>query len=281
MDLNPQEHAPAVDGDIAPPADFYYASLYLTPPARYAARVLEAVRRAITDIPAACTDTGVAHLKLAWWQSELQQIETGMPRHPLVQALMPLAISEPHLIGVFERMVATTVAGLHAAPLMSRAAVLQWVNTQHRELLEHYLCFGVAAHPPQRGALLEIGALLELAYALRGLRQHRRGGPLLLAGDRLSAAGLSVDAVRGAQRSSEIEPVLAGEIDWLRDELLSRCVALPRSLRRAQRLITTLAVCTVEALALTRADGCQVLEHRVELLPLRKLWLAWRVRRFG
>ena len=75
--------------------------------------------------------------------------------------------------------------------------------------------------------------------------------------------------------------VLQAEIDWLRAQLLARCAALPRKLRRGQRLFVTLAACAIEALALTRADNCQVLERRVELLPLRKLWLAWRVAQWG
>lgn len=129
--------------------------------------------------------------------------------------------------------------------------------------------------------LVDIAALLELAYALRGLRQHRRATPLLLPRDALRAAGLGDDAVRGALDSRPLVAMLAPWAAWLRTQLLAHCAALPRTLRRRQRLLLTLAACAGEALALTEADGCRVLEQRVDLLPPRKLWLAWRIAHWG
>ena len=281
MDLNAEPHAPSCAGAVAAPDDFYYATLYLPPAARATARTLEAARRAITDIPGSCSDHGVAHLKLAWWQSELQQLAAGTPRHPLARALRPLVSREPALLEVFEHLVMTTIVGLHAAPLINRAALLSQVQAQHGPLLEHYVNLGAPVSTTQRAALVNLGGVIELAYGLRGLRQHRRGGPLLLAEEELRAAHLSVDAVRGAQASSELRAVLAPHLDWLHDELVLHSAALPRALRRQQRLFTTLAACAAEALALTRADDCCVLERRVEVLPVRKLWLAWRMAWWG
>ncbi len=281
MDLNGAEHAPASDSAVAPPDDFYYASLYLAPAARHAVRVLEAVRRAISDIPGLCSDSGVAHLKLAWWQTELQQLAAATPRHPLARALLPLTQATPALLDVFAALLDATINGLNAPPLLDRSALLGWISDQQGALIEHYINFGPRVSAAQHATLLELACLLELAYALRGLRQHRRATPLLLPDGSLRAAGLSVDGVRNAQSSRELHGVLAPEIDWLRAELIARSVALPRAVRRGQRLITTLAACTAEALALTRADDYQVLERRIELLPVRKLWLAWRIRYWG
>lgn len=281
VDLNSAAQPPASAGAISPPDDFYYASLYLAPNIRHQLRVLEAVRRAITDIPGNCSDRGVAHLKLTWWQTELQQLASGNARHPLAQPLLPLVQAQPGLLDLFEALLDATINGLNQAPLADHAALLAWLHCQQGVLLNHYIGCGAPVSATQRQALIELGALLELAYALRGLRQHRRATPLLLPEATLRAARLSGDAVRGAYSSVTLKRVLRCEIDWLRSELLTRSAALPPSVRRGQRLIVTLAACAAEGLALTRADDCQVLERRVELLPLRKLWLAWRVRYIG
>ena len=279
--MNPEQHAPASAWAVTAPDDFYYATLYLPPTARDAARILEATRRAITDIPGSCVDRGVAHLKLAWWQTELLELAAGTPRHPLARALLPLVNRDPAVLTLFEQLVTATIAALHSSALGNRRAMLDYVHTQHGPLLDYYIGLGPAVSGAQRVALLAIGALLELAYALRGLRQQRRNGLLLLAEEELHAARLSVDAVRAAQVSDELRVVLAPYLDWLHDELMIRVAALPRSVRRQQRLFATLAVCGADALALTRADGCMVLERRVEILPLRKLWLAWRTACWG
>lgn len=281
MDLSGAEHAPVGDGAITPPDDFYYASLYLPPPVRRAVRAVEAARRAITDIPGSCSDRGIAHLKLAWWQTELQQLAAGQARHPLAHALLPLTADMAGLVPMLETLLAATIDGLNQSALPDRAALLAWIGQQHGAVLNGYIDSGAAVSDAQREALLEIGALLELAYALRGLRQHRRATPLLLPDAKLRAARLSVDAVRAAQTSAELEPVLAAEAEDLRAQLLARSAALPRPLRRGQRLLLTLAACAAEALALTRADHCRVLERRIEVLPIRKLWLAWRIAHWG
>ena len=281
MDLISAEHAPGDEGAIAPPADFYYASLYLPAATRHELRVLEAARRAIIDIPGSCSDRGVAHLKLAWWQTELQQLAECKARHPLAQALLPLTQARPALLGILDALLEATIDGLNQAPLPDSEALRRWVIAQQGALLGYYIEAGAPVSDPQRNALLELGAVLELAYALRGLRQHRRATPLLLPEAALRSAGLSVDGVRVARSSRELKAVLLRELDALRDELLTRSAALPRAVRRGQRLLLTLAACAAEALTLTRADGAQVLERRVELLPVRKLWLAWRVAHWG
>lgn len=285
MDLTGGQHAPDSDGAVMPPDDFYYASLYLPPARRHALRVVEAARRAITDIPGSCTDRGVAHLKLAWWQTELQQLAAGSARHPLAQRLLPLLAQEPVLLEALTSLLEATIAGLNQAPLPDDAALITWLREQQGGIFDYYIGADgsdrQASGNAQRETLRDIGALLELAYALRGLRQHRRATPLLLPEAALRAARVNVDAVRDASSSRQLAAVLRPQAEHVLGELNARVAALPRAARRGQRLLVTLALCAGEALALTLADDCQVLERRIEVLPVRKLWLAWRIAHWG
>lgn len=281
MDLNADAHAPAADFALAPPDDFYYASLYLAADARHEARALEATRRAIVEIPRDCSDRGVAHLKLAWWQDEVARLAAGAARHPLTQALGARRARWPALVATLEALIAATVANLAEPRPAHRDALLATLRAQHDGLAARYLELGATVSPAAREPLLDLAARVELAHALRGLRQHRRGGMLYLAEDALRAAGLTVEAVREARTSRDLGSLLDAEMARLRAELRAGLAALPRAVRRAQALPVTLARCAEEALGLTLADGCRVLEQRVELLPTRKLWLAWRTRHLG
>jgi phytoene synthase len=51
---------------------------------------------------------------------------------------------------------------------------------------------------------------------------------------------------------------------------------LPAQDRRAQRPGLAMAAIYRALLREIRKDGCRVLDRRIALTPLRKLWLAWR-----
>jgi phytoene synthase len=290
VDLTPGAHAPAADDvgqaaeAVRAPADFHYASLYLPPMQRATACALEAVRRAVTGVPAQCSDRGVAHLKLAWWEEEFARLASGAARHPLSTALPRAGAAPPTLVaGLGTRLVHATIAELQDLRLPTRDAVLDHVAGIHGE------CWGLlfdadADAGADRTAHLTVNAvrlasLVELAYELRGLRQHRRGGTLYLAADVLATHGLSPSRVREAHRTAELGTLVADELGWLREALAAALGALAAQERRRYRVLVTLARCTLGALAMTVADGCQVLERRIELLPVHKLWLAWRSHR--
>ena len=276
-------HAPAADTGLAPPgSDFYYASLYLEPGVRQAVRTVEACRRAITDIPCSCSDRGVAHLKLAWWYEELGRLQApAAPRHPLTQALASLAQVTPDLHAALLRLIEHCDANLHEPELPTRAAVLTAIEHVHGDILRFYLRSAGDEIPANEATLMAMACSVELAYELRGLRRHRRGGALYVSAERLSAHALRADDVRLAQRSSALGSLMQEELTQVARELHEAMCALPRKVRRRQVLPCALARMAERALQLTLADGCQVLEHRIELLPVHKLWFAWRTRYFG
>jgi phytoene synthase len=51
----------------------------------------------------------------------------------------------------------------------------------------------------------------------------------------------------------------------------------PAAERKAQRGRLALAAIYRSLLREIREDGCRILQRRVDLTPLRKLWLAWMV----
>lgn len=273
MDLSDAEA-----GGIAPDSDFHYASFYLPAAARRPTRALQAWREVITTIPAACSDRGIAQLKLAWWRDELDRLATGGARHPLATALVPVVAARPALLPALARYVDAIATTLLDRVPATRGEALSVVETLHGELFSHLLA--VAGGNPT-SSLIELACLVEAAYELRNLRQHRRAGLLLLADADLARHGLSAEDVRQARDSHALVPCLAEVYAWLLAALDTALAELPRTARRSQHLLCTQARLVRAALALSLADGCLVLERRIELLPMHKLWLAWRTRYLG
>ena len=87
-------------------SSFYYAFLFLPAPKRAAITAFYAFCREVDDVVDDMVDAGVAHTKLAWWQSEVAKAYAGQPSHPVMLALMPLAsdfgIEQRHLQAVIE-----------------------------------------------------------------------------------------------------------------------------------------------------------------------------------
>lgn len=261
--------------------DFHYASFYLAPRRRARCRALETWRREIAQIPQTCSDRGVAHLKLGWWREELARLAGGEPRHPLAVALAAVADDLPDLLAVVGRYLEQIADGLLEPVLPTRAAVLAEIASVHGELLTADARAGGVLTDAECVTLLDLACASELAYELRGLRQHRRGGPLYLAADRLAAHGLTVDDVRHAPDSRPLAPLLREEMAAVLALLEARLTALPRALGRRHCVFGTQARLVAAAVRLTLADDCRVLERRIELLPAHKLLIAWRSRYIG
>ena len=78
------------DKAAASGSSFYYSFMFLSPPKRRAIVALYAFCREVDDIADECTDTNVAHTKLAWWRAEVADLYRGEPHHPVSQALAPV-----------------------------------------------------------------------------------------------------------------------------------------------------------------------------------------------
>ena len=87
-------------------SSFYYAFLFLPKERRAAITAFYAFCREVDDVVDEVVDPGVAHTKLAWWQSEVTKSFAGQPSHPVMKALMPLTgpynIQARHLLAVIE-----------------------------------------------------------------------------------------------------------------------------------------------------------------------------------
>lgn len=260
---------------------FYYASLYFPARVQHELRLLEALRRTITSIPAACSDRGVAIMKLAWWHAEIDALAQGQARHALTRELLPLVAAEPTLITAYADLVRGTDASIGADLPPDAAALDTRLIATHGGVVRAFAARGGLDDDAQTDAILRLAALVERAQLLHALYEQRRSGLIPLAGDVLTRHGLDLAAIRHGEHGASLHGVLIAECSALREQIRTTLDTLPRAARRRQRLFVTLARIACRHLELSLQDDCRLLERRLETTPLERLWVAWRTHRLG
>jgi phytoene synthase len=219
------------------------------------------------------TESGVAHLKLAWWREEMQRLRTGSPVHPIsvYLASLPRAAAAdftPLLAAV--NAAADQAGGVpfeRGADLEPRARAL-WGEPLA-------LASQLAASVPDEASLHNCTAALAaadvLSRAIRNYRRDARAGRVPFAIDELMAAG-----VENADLTADPPPPhLESYLESLRERAARyfemAAQALPRAERRRHRHLLVLA-----ALGLTQmTPRSAALQRR----PLRDMLLAWTTAR--
>lgn len=278
MSLRPPA-AEILNEHLPPPgSDAYYALLYAPAPLRHSLALLEGYRSAIAGIPFNCSSPDVARAKLAWWQDEIARLGTGEERHVLCRALAPLAPDGSEL----KRALAALVTGvdelLIGQRFASAAARQRAYDAAHGPLWAACARLCGVTDPATERASRDLGSAIELAYALRDARRCRDGGVALLCAETEQASGLGEEALGRLSEADRYARVIALDIAGVRVALSTARDALAPRERRRLRPLVVLSRIADATLAEVLADGCRVWERRVELTPLRKLWIAWRVR---
>ena len=272
--MNPDEYCQRKAA--ASGSSFYYSFLFLPIEQRRAILALYAFCREVDDVVDDCQDPGVARLKLQWWREEIGRAFQGKPQHPVTQALQPQLerynLPEEYFREIIDGMQMdldqTRYADFSALALYCyRAAGV--VGLLAAEI------FGYR----ERGTLqyaTALGTALQLTNILRDVREDARRGRIYLPQDELRAAGVAEEDLLRGTHTPQLQPLLAQHAARARDYYAQAERALPEIDRPAQRSGLIMANIYRSLLDEIERDGFRVLERRVALTPLRKLWIAWR-----
>ncbi len=262
-------------------SSFYYAFLFLPPRRRAAITAFYAFCREVDDVVDEVTDPGVAATKLAWWQQEVGRAFAGSPQHPVTKALLPLAAE----FGIETRHLLAVVEGC------------QMDLTQSRYLdfpaLERYchLVAGVVgevaarifgqADPVTTAYAHKMGLAFQLTNIIRDVGEDAMRGRIYLPISELQRFDVKAHELLQRQDSERFRALMAFQAERahaLYDEALA---LLPAVDRRSQKPGLMMASIYRTLLREIERDQFQVLQQRVALTPLRKLWLAWKMQALG
>jgi 15-cis-phytoene synthase len=257
-------------------SSFYYSFLFLPPQRRRAITALYAFCREVDDIVDECTDTGVAHTKLAWWRQELARLYAGGPQHPVARALQPAI--EP--FGIKHEYLAEIIDGMEMDLNQNRyidfPALEQYC---HRVAgVVGLLAASIFGYSDERTLdyAHTLGLAFQLTNIIRDVGEDGRKGRIYLPLSELQRFEVSVADILHARQNENFARLMAFQIARAERYYAEALEKLPAVDRKSQRPGLIMAAIYRTLLHEIEADGCKVLTQRTALTPLRKLWIAWK-----
>ena len=226
-------------------------------------------------------DPGVAHTKLAWWQTEVNKSFAGQPTHPVMKALLPLA----HAYKIEARHLLAVIEGCQMDLVQNR--YLDFTGLQRYCHLVAGVVGEVAANifgqtQSQTTAYAhKLGLAFQLTNIIRDVGEDAQRGRIYLPVNELQQFDVKVHELLKREYSSRFTALMTFQAQRalaLYDEALAM---LPPEDRRAQKPGLMMASIYRTLLKEIAADNFQVLHQRVSLTPVRKFYLAWKTQAFG
>jgi phytoene synthase len=266
--------------NAAPPGSMAYYSLRCHPePARSAVTAVHAFGRAVCAVVERCSNVDVGRAKLTWWREETLRTFAGTSQHPASNALRETAQHYGLERGPFLEMIESLEADLARRSFPEAADLLAHCRRVAGTL--GHLEAQIVGHrrPETRQSLVQLQAAVHLAELLRDVRQHLAGGRHYLPDADLDRCGIDPAELRGLRTSPRMQDLFQLQGERARRHFSEALAELSDEDRRLHRRSVVLAALYQALLDEIERDGYRLLERRVALTPLRKLWIAWRTER--
>jgi phytoene synthase len=257
-------------------SSFYYSFLFLPQERRRAITALYAFCREVDDTVDETHDQSVARIKLAWWRTEVSNMYKGSPTHPVTQALQPhLAaynLQEQHLQAIIDGM----EMDLDQSRYLDYAGLRKycWHVAGVVGILSASI-FGVT-RPETLQYAEKLGLAFQLTNIIRDVGDDARKGRIYLPVNELQQFGVTAADILNFRHSDKFEALMKFQADRAQAVYDEALALLPKEDRRAQRPGLMMAAIYRTVLDEIEHDNFKVLNQRISLTPLRKLWLAWK-----
>jgi phytoene synthase len=257
-------------------SSFYYSFLFLPLERRRAITALYAFCREVDDVVDETSDQSIARIKLAWWRNEVAQMFAGTPTHPVTQALKPhlqaYDLKQEHLLAIIDGM----EMDLDQSRYLDFAGLRKycWHVAGVVGILSASI-FGVT-DPRTLQYAEKLGLAFQLTNIIRDVGEDARKGRIYLPVNELQQFNVTAADIMNFRHSEKFEALMKFQADRARGFYDEALALLPKQDRRAQRPGLMMASIYRTLLDEVEHDGFHVLNQKISLTPLRKLWLAWK-----
>jgi len=233
----------------------------------------------IREVLVECRDPGVAAVKLAWWEDEVENLYRSRARHPLTQALAPSMTSLANHKQAFLDLVAGTRMDVTGSQFASFEDLKRYCYRHSGALAE---LSGALCGAQTKEALLAarlLGNSRRLAEIVNEGVAAALKGRLYFATEDLKRHGVDRHISDGTHDDGTVRALLEDYAARSRSMALEALAVLPPSERACLtpwRILQALAQRRVTKLA---ARGFKAGSELVELQPLSALFTAWRAAR--
>ncbi len=261
-------------------SSFYYSFVFLPAATRRAITAFYALCRELDDVVDECREPQVAAAKLVWWRDEISRSATGSASHPVTRALF----DTPQGRAIPAPLLHEIVAGMEMDLLQTRYADFAALNQYCYRVasvvgeIAATIFAGETEHPPAPALLQPYAHTLGLAFQLtniiRDVGEDARRGRIYLPQDELRRFGLSDSDILQGKNSPAFQALMQFQYTRATACYAQALASLPVQARRAQRPGLVMAAIYRTLLDEIQRADFPVLNTRVSLTPLRKLWLA-------
>jgi phytoene synthase len=265
-------------------SSFYYAFRFLPEDRRHAITAFYAFCREVDNIVDEVSDPAVAHTKLAYWRREVDALYVGTAQHPVMQALKPHIA--PMLLpqSAFHTVIDGMQQDLEKTRYLNFAELSAYCYKAAGvvgEVSARIFGMRVPDNPKTLEYARALGEALQLTNIIRDVGEDARRGRIYLPQDELDRLGVSSGSLLRGVADPKFSELMKFQYSRAVETYDRALAALPSEDKRSQRTGLAMGAIYRALLEEIRRDGYRVLEHRVALTPIRKLWLAWKTVTFA
>jgi len=273
--MNPQEYCAK---KVAPPgSNLYYSVRFIAPAQQQALLALQALFSEVSEIITECHDNHVARIKYEWWQDEISQLFAGHPHHPISHALIDPIARYQLPVHHFEAL----IAGLMQDSMQNRYATLTDLVTycQTTGSILQLLCAQVLGSQQESTLIFaeQLGIAARLLDILQEVRRDALQGRIYIPQTDLATHHVTEEMLLSTTTNPAVVALFAQQAERIRgyyQDAFAHLAKADHYAQRSQMMLAQLALATLREIEL---DGYQLFKHRVELTPLRKLWIVWKI----
>jgi 15-cis-phytoene synthase len=256
-------------------SSFTVSFIFLPKTQRNAMIALYAFCREVDDVVDECSDYTVAQTKLNWWKSEIANLYTNRPQHPVTKALQPVVtqfnLAQEHFLEIidgmemdlkFNRYEDFKQLQLYCYRVASVVGLLsaQIFGFNNRKTLKY-------AH--------DLGMAFQLTNIIRDVGEDARRGRIYLPLDELKKAKVSEDDILQSRETPQVKELIEYQIERAESYYDKALRELPPEDAKQQRTGLMMAAIYRTLLREIKADSAEkVLNSKTKIPPLRKFILA-------
>ena len=273
--MSPQEYCQGKAA--ASGSSFYYSFMFLPKPRREAITALYAFCREVDDIADECHEPDIARAKLAWWRNEVGNLYAGHPQHPVTKALAPAVqvynLNEEHFQEIIDGMQMDLEQNRY---IDFKQLQLYCYRVASVVGLLSASIFGYSDRKTLKYAH-DLGLAFQLTNIVRDVGEDARRDRIYLPLDELAKFDVTENDMLQGRESEQVRNLLEFQIERAESYYERAFAELPASDRKAQRTGLVMAAIYRTLLHEIKSGGGEkVLNARIALTPLRKLWIAWK-----
>ena len=256
-------------------SSFYYSFLFLAPQRRLAITALYAFCREVDDVVDECSDSAIARTKLQWWRLEIARLFEQKPEHPVTKALLP------HLLtyGIERRYLIDIIDGMQMDLDQNRYADFEGLQLYCYRVAGVVGLLAASIFGYRNASTLQyaqkLGLALQLTNIIRDVGEDARKGRIYLPLDELDRYAVSQQQILQSKSSPAFVELMRFQSQRAQDCYQQAYALLPEQDYRSQRAGLIMASIYAALLREIERDQFQVLNQRISLTPIRKLWIAW------